>query len=78
MNNSGKIIAAAAAGIAAGAVLGILFAPNKGSETRKKISDTGKKLADEVKDRLNKGKEKTNSFADNIEKTMKEKAEEFA
>jgi gas vesicle protein len=44
MNNSGKILAAVAAGIAAGAVLGILFAPDKGTETRKKIADQGKKL----------------------------------
>jgi gas vesicle protein len=42
MNTSGKILAAVAAGIAAGAVLGILFAPDKGSETRRKINDQGK------------------------------------
>ncbi len=77
MNNSGKIIAAAAAGIAAGAVLGLLFAPNKGSETRKKLTDESKKLVDGVKDRLNKGKEKVNRFTEDIEKTIKEKTEEF-
>jgi gas vesicle protein len=78
MNNSGKIIAAAAAGIAAGAVLGILFAPDKGSETRKKITDQGKKLADDVKSRIKNGKEKMNKLAEDIEKTVKEKVQEFA
>jgi gas vesicle protein len=78
MNNSSKMIAAAVAGIAAGAVLGVLFAPDKGSETRKKITDQGKKLADEVKNRVKNGKEKMNKLAEDIEKTVKEKVEEFA
>lgn len=78
MNTSGKILAAVAAGIAAGAILGILFAPDKGSETRRKINEQGKKLADDVKDKFSKGKEKFNQFKDDIEKTVKEKVEEFA
>jgi gas vesicle protein len=39
-------------GIAAGAVLGILFAPDKGSETRKKIKSKGNDLTDDVKSKL--------------------------
>lgn len=78
MNNSGKILAAAAAGIAAGAVLGILFAPDKGTETRKKITDQGKKIADGVKDKLNKSKEKLNGLKEDIAQTVKEKVEDFA
>jgi gas vesicle protein len=78
MNNSGKILAAAAAGIAAGAVLGILFAPDKGTETRKKITDQGKKIADGVKEKLNKGKEKLNGLKEDIAQTVKEKVEDFA
>jgi gas vesicle protein len=76
MSNSSKMLAAVAAGIAAGAVLGILFAPDKGAETRKKISDQGKKLAEGVKDKLNKGKEKFNDLKEDIEQKIK--AEEFA
>jgi gas vesicle protein len=78
MNTSGKILAAVAAGIAAGAVLGILFAPDKGTETRRKISEQGKKIADGVKMKFNKGKEKFNDLKEGIEKKMNEKAEEFA
>lgn len=45
MSKAAKIITVFAAGVAAGVVLGILFAPGKGSETRKKIADAGKKFA---------------------------------
>jgi gas vesicle protein len=78
MNTSGKILAAVAAGIAAGAVLGILFAPDNGSETRRKINEKGKKFADDVKDKFNKGKEKFNDLKADFEKKVKETAEEFA
>ena len=49
MNTVGKIATAAAAGVVAGAVAGILLAPDKGENTRKKIMDSGKKLTDTVK-----------------------------
>ena len=41
------------AGLATGAVLGILFAPDKGTNTRKKILDKGEGLADDVKEKFN-------------------------
>ncbi len=37
-------------GLTAGAILGILFAPAKGSETRRNISDAGKDLRDTLDD----------------------------
>jgi len=78
MNNTGKIITAVAAGAAAGAILGILFAPDKGSETRRKIGEKGKQLSDNVKEKLQAGKEKYNDLKEEIVKTVKQKAEEFA
>ncbi len=50
---SGKVLAAVLAGAAAGAILGILFAPDKGSETRKKIAEKGSDFAGSVKDKYN-------------------------
>jgi len=72
MNNSAKIIAALAAGVLAGAVIGVLFAPDKGSETRKKVSEEGKKLAQSLKEKLNKMKEKSDEVASNIQESIDE------
>jgi len=46
---SGKVLLGVLGGVAAGALLGILFAPDRGSETRKKIKDKGKGYADNLK-----------------------------
>jgi gas vesicle protein len=37
-------------GIVSGAILGVLFAPHKGSVTRRKLSCTGNNLRDKLKD----------------------------
>jgi gas vesicle protein len=52
--SSGKVVMGVLAGIAVGALLGVLFAPDKGSETRKKMAEKGGDLADGVKEKLNK------------------------
>jgi gas vesicle protein len=38
-NNTGNVVVALLAGVAIGAGIGILFAPDKGSKTREKIKD---------------------------------------
>lgn len=59
MNTTSKVLMGIAAGTAAGLIAGILFAPDKGSETRKKIGQKMKGLADEVKVKFRKTEEKT-------------------
>ncbi|HMI06602.1 MAG TPA: YtxH domain-containing protein [Flavobacterium sp.] len=51
--NTGKVALGVLAGLATGAILGILFAPDKGSETRKKIADKGKGQLDGLKTKYN-------------------------
>lgn len=48
-SRSSKVALGVLGGVAAGALLGILFAPDKGSNTRKKISDKSKDYADDLK-----------------------------
>ena len=62
---SGKVLLGLLAGVAAGALLGILIAPDKGSVTRKKISKKGDDYADALK-------EKFNEFMDNISEKIEE------
>jgi gas vesicle protein len=49
----GRIILGALAGVAAGALIGILFAPDKGSSTRKKIVHKGEDYVENLKEKIN-------------------------
>ncbi|MCW3072509.1 MAG: Gas vesicle protein [Bacteroidetes bacterium] len=57
MSDNGKVLGALVLGAAAGAVLGLLFAPSKGSELRQKISDNAGDLIDELTEKIGEGKE---------------------
>lgn len=50
--NTGKAVLGVLAGVAVGAILGILLAPDKGSETRRKISKKGSDTVDDVKNKI--------------------------
>lgn len=47
-----KALLAVIVGVAAGAALGVLFAPNKGSDTRRKIVKKGDDFADALSNRV--------------------------
>ena len=51
--SSGKVLLGVLAGVAAGALIGILFAPDKGTETRKKIIEKGEDYVDGIKEKIN-------------------------
>ncbi len=71
--SSGKLLLGVLAGVAVGALAGILLAPDKGSETRKKISKKGDEYIDTLK-------EKFNDFLEQIKgeaETVKDKTADF-
>ena len=64
--SSSKLLTGILVGAAAGAVLGILFAPDKGSETRKKIKEKSKDLGDAIRNRFGELEEAIADKYDNI------------
>jgi gas vesicle protein len=75
-------VAALLAGLAVGAVLGILFAPDSGKNTREKLSDKALDLADNakdslhsVKDKISYGKDSLVSLKDRVVEGVKTKVE---
>ena len=50
--SSGKVVLGVLAGLATGAIAGLLFAPAKGKDTRKKIAKKGKKHEKELKEKF--------------------------
>ncbi|MFD2161579.1 YtxH domain-containing protein [Paradesertivirga mongoliensis] len=73
MNDSTKIVAALLAGLAAGAAIGILFAPERGSETRDKLNDALKNLGDAIKDRAAEEIDNLSNFKENVVDKIKTK-----
>ncbi|MET4082370.1 gas vesicle protein [Pedobacter sp. UYP30] len=73
MNDNSKTVVALLAGLAAGAALGILFAPDKGDETRDKLSQSLKDLSDAVKDKTADELEALNQFKEKIVGSIKTK-----
>ncbi len=68
--STGKVVLGTVAGLAIGGILGILFAPEKGSVTRQQIREKGNDYADELKS-------KYNEFANSVSEKM-HSAKEFA
>ncbi|MCO4293004.1 YtxH domain-containing protein [Solitalea sp. MAHUQ-68] len=61
MNDNTKAMLAFFAGLAVGATLGILLAPEKGSDLRDKIGDSIKKSGDDLLSKINSGIESAKS-----------------
>jgi len=71
--STGKVLLGLLAGVAAGALLGILFAPDKGSVTRKKITKKGDDFAGEMKERFDEFLENVSEKFEKAEDVVSEK-----
>jgi gas vesicle protein len=72
--STSKVLLGVVVGLAAGAMAGILMAPESGSETRKKISRKGQGYVDDLKGRFN---DFLDGFMSHVE-TVKDDANDMA
>ena len=80
MKTNSKVLIALASGIVVGGALGLLFAPDEGSETRKRIANAEKKLSKSIKETVNRGKDKFSDLKDGMKEkigALNEKVREF-
>lgn len=73
MKDNSKTLIALLAGLAAGAAIGLLFAPEKGSDTRDKLSDSLKNLGDSIKEKAAEEIDNLTEFKDKVVSNIKSK-----
>jgi len=66
MNTKAKIAAGILGAVAAGVVIGLLLAPDKGSETRKSIKKKAGSWADTIRHLFSDGKEEVEEVKDKV------------
>ena len=72
--STSKVLVGIIAGLAAGAVVGLLMAPDSGSNTRKKLSQKGQGYVDDLKSKFN---DFLDGFMNQVE-TVKDDASDLA
>ena len=73
MSDNSKVLVGLLAGLAAGAALGLLFAPEKGSDTRDKLNQSLKDFGDSIKDRAADEINNLSSLKDKVVDSIKSK-----
>lgn len=70
MNNATRTAILVLASMAAGAALGVLFAPEEGAETRKKIVKRGQKMAGMIEESMHEGLESLEDMKSTLNKQL--------
>lgn len=77
-NSTLRVIGALVIGAVAGAALGVLFAPDRGSRTRRKIADGVIDLTDDIKSKLKREARDLRKQAQDLESMAEEKIDDMA
>ncbi len=75
-SDSGSVLLALLVGAAIGAGAGILYAPDEGSKTRKKLKEKAQDASDEVVSRVNQAQEELSKSAQQQKEEFDKKLEE--
>lgn len=75
--SKGNVLLGVLAGFSAGAILGILFAPDKGSKTRNKISRKGREMSDDIKHKYNQLSDTVTAQYENVKDKAKHLGDSF-
>jgi gas vesicle protein len=73
MKDNTKVVVALLVGLAAGAALGVLFAPDKGGETRDKLAESLKNLGESIKETASKEIDNLMAYKDKVVDNIKTK-----
>jgi gas vesicle protein len=73
MKDNTKVVVALLVGLAAGAALGVLFAPDKGNETRDKLAESLKNLGESIKETASKEIDNLMAYKDKVVDNIKSK-----
>lgn len=71
MDKNQKVVLGFILGVAAGAVAGILLAPESGEETRRKISDKAKNYKDDLSGQINSAISKLSAYVEKVQGELK-------
>lgn len=78
MKNTGSFIIGLLSGAAIGAALGILYAPDKGENTREKLNQRANDLREDLDERFDDMKDYMNETVGDIKERMNEMKDKFA
>lgn len=74
MNDGSKVVVALLTGLAAGAALGILYAPDKGSDMREKLAESLNTLGESIKNRASDEIDNLSGYKEKVIDNIKSKA----
>lgn len=77
MKNDEKVMVALITGLTVGALLGVLFAPHKGSKTRRILNEEGNKMMDTLREKFDEGIGIVHELKDEIFNSVSDTSEDL-